>query len=147
MSCYCRALEVADELGARTIAFPLISTGAFGWPRRDAIAAADTRVDEVRLVAFDPEVHDEIRARLASWTPMRMLQGVEVLHRRGYNGVRVLPGVSPSGMYWRVAITTADNLIDHVDYPHVVNLDAVLQYSTGGLTECTAELYGLLADN
>lgn len=38
-------------------------------------------------------------------------------------------------MYWRVAITISDNLIDDVDYPHVVNLDAVLQYSTGGLTE------------
>lgn len=141
-SCYRRALEVADELGARTIAFPLISTGAFGWPRRDAIAAAvetiaaaDTRVDEVRLVAFDPEVHDDIRARLASWTPIRILQGVHVLHQRGYHRLRILPGVSSSGMYWRVAITSADNLIGHVDYPHVVNLDAVLQYSTGGLTE------------
>ena len=60
-SCYRRAVEVADELGVRSIAFPLISTGAFGWPRRDAIAAAvetiatvNTRVEDVRLVAFDP---------------------------------------------------------------------------------------------
>ena len=38
-------------------------------------------------------------------------------------------------MYWRVAITAADNLIDHVSFPHVIDLDTALQYSTGGLTE------------
>src|ERR1700754_3510858 len=68
-SCYRRALEVADELGARSVAFPLISTGAFGWPRLDAIAVAietiaavNTRVDEVRLVALDSEMHEQVRA-------------------------------------------------------------------------------------
>ena len=39
-SCYARALEVADELGARTVAFPLVSAGIYGWPRDDAIDAA-----------------------------------------------------------------------------------------------------------
>ena len=75
-SCYHRALEVADELGARSVAFPLVSTGVYGWPRRDAIAAAvetiaasDTHVEEVRLVAFVPESHREVRAQLASSTP------------------------------------------------------------------------------
>ncbi|MGV0740998.1 O-acetyl-ADP-ribose deacetylase [Mycolicibacterium sp. XJ870] len=71
-SCYRRALEVADELGARSVAFPLISTGVYGWPRDDAIAAAvetiaaaDTRVDEVRLVAFDRASYDAVSAALA----------------------------------------------------------------------------------
>ena len=31
------ALAVADELGARTVAFPLVSAGIYGWPRHDAI--------------------------------------------------------------------------------------------------------------
>ena len=33
-SCYSGALAVADELGARTVAFPLVSAGIYGWPRR-----------------------------------------------------------------------------------------------------------------
>ncbi len=58
-SCYGRALQIADELGARTVAFPLISAGSYGWPKPDAIDAAlevfrsaETRVEEARMVAF-----------------------------------------------------------------------------------------------
>ena len=39
-SCYRESLRVAAEVGARTVAFPLISAGAFGWPVDDAIAQA-----------------------------------------------------------------------------------------------------------
>jgi O-acetyl-ADP-ribose deacetylase (regulator of RNase III) len=70
-SCYQRALEIADELGARSVAFPLISAGIYGWPRADAIAAAietiaatASRVDEARLVALDESVHKQTRAAL-----------------------------------------------------------------------------------
>ena len=68
-SCYARALAVADELGARSIAFPLVSAGIYGWPKDDAIAAAvdtlrgtPTSVHEARLVAFDRATYDAIRA-------------------------------------------------------------------------------------
>jgi O-acetyl-ADP-ribose deacetylase len=70
-SCYARALEVADELGARTVAFPLVSAGVYGWPKDDAIAAplevfrsADTRVEEARLVAFDHATYEQIERQL-----------------------------------------------------------------------------------
>jgi len=66
-SCYARALAVADELGARTIAFPLVSAGIYGWPKADAIAAAvetlratPTQVEQTRLVAFDAATYEAI---------------------------------------------------------------------------------------
>ena len=58
-SCYTRSIAVADELGAATVSFPLISSGIFGWPLDDAVRQAlaalrdvETAVDEVRLVLF-----------------------------------------------------------------------------------------------
>jgi len=58
-SCHTESLLVADELGAKTVAFPAISTGVYGYPLEEAapiaIAAAreaDTSVGEVRFVLF-----------------------------------------------------------------------------------------------
>lgn len=71
ISCYRRSLEVAHELGATTVAFPLISAGIYGWPLQDAVAVAvetlsvaEPHVDEARIVAFSPRVFDEVRALL-----------------------------------------------------------------------------------
>jgi len=59
-SCYRRSLQVADDLGARSVAFPAISTGIYGYPPDEAatiavdtIRTTSTSVDVVRLVAFD----------------------------------------------------------------------------------------------
>jgi O-acetyl-ADP-ribose deacetylase (regulator of RNase III) len=67
VSCYANALLVADDLGARSVAFPLVSAGIYGWPREDAIAAAvdtlrgtRTSVDSAVLVAFGRTAYDEI---------------------------------------------------------------------------------------
>jgi O-acetyl-ADP-ribose deacetylase (regulator of RNase III) len=73
-SCYTRSLVVADELGAETVAFPLISAGAFGWPLDDAVAqaldalrGAETAVREARLVVFGGDAlevaHREMQRR------------------------------------------------------------------------------------
>ena len=59
-SCYTTSLTVADELGAATVAFPLVSSGVYGWPKDDAIRqalralrSADTSVRTATLVLFD----------------------------------------------------------------------------------------------
>jgi O-acetyl-ADP-ribose deacetylase len=60
-ACYAESLRVADGLGARTVAFPAISAGIYGWPLEDAArqAVAGVRsatvdhVQEVRFVLFD----------------------------------------------------------------------------------------------
>ena len=71
VSCYANALAVADEVGASTMAFPLVSAGVYGWPREDAIAAAletlgttPTTVTEARMVAFGRSAYEEIERRL-----------------------------------------------------------------------------------
>jgi O-acetyl-ADP-ribose deacetylase (regulator of RNase III) len=63
-SCYRESLRVADELGARTVAFPAISTGVYRWPLDDAariavatVRATETAVEEVRFVLFDERAY------------------------------------------------------------------------------------------
>jgi O-acetyl-ADP-ribose deacetylase (regulator of RNase III) len=60
--CHSSSLAVADELGAATVAFPAISTGAYGYPIDEAadvairsVREAGTDVDEVRFVLFDAD--------------------------------------------------------------------------------------------
>ena len=67
-SCHRRCLEVAAGLGCRTVAFPAISTGVYGYPIEQAasvaisaVRRARTHVEEVRFVLFS----DETRATFA----------------------------------------------------------------------------------
>ena len=64
-ACHASSLRVADELGARSVAFPAISTGVFGYPVEEAasvatsaVASASTRVELVRFVLFDDAAFD-----------------------------------------------------------------------------------------
>jgi O-acetyl-ADP-ribose deacetylase (regulator of RNase III) len=59
-SCYATSLQVADELSVETVAFPLISSGIYRWPKDDAVRqalralrSADTSVQVVTMVLFD----------------------------------------------------------------------------------------------
>lgn len=63
-SCYRESLRIADELGARTVAFPAISTGVYRWPMEEAARIAvetvrdtETAVEEVRFVLFDEQAY------------------------------------------------------------------------------------------
>jgi O-acetyl-ADP-ribose deacetylase len=69
-SCYRRCLQVADELGARSIAFPAIATGIYGFPPERAaqiavrtIRETPSKVELVRLVAFDRDTYELLRSR------------------------------------------------------------------------------------
>ncbi|MFF1654249.1 O-acetyl-ADP-ribose deacetylase [Streptomyces sp. NPDC058255] len=70
-SCYRESLRVADELGARTVAFPAVSAGIYGWPMEDAARIAvetvrdtETAVEEVRFVLFDEPAYEAFDARV-----------------------------------------------------------------------------------
>ncbi|HTG46398.1 MAG TPA: O-acetyl-ADP-ribose deacetylase [Actinomycetota bacterium] len=69
--CHTSSLRVADELGARVVAFPAISTGVYGYPVAEAaevaigaVRGADTRVEEVRFVLFGPSAFSAFRRAL-----------------------------------------------------------------------------------
>ncbi|MFF2012185.1 O-acetyl-ADP-ribose deacetylase [Streptomyces sp. NPDC058195] len=73
-SCYRASLRVAAELGARTVAFPAVSTGIYGWPLDDGariavrtvIEEAAPPVEEVRFVLFDDHAYVEFESALAA---------------------------------------------------------------------------------
>jgi O-acetyl-ADP-ribose deacetylase (regulator of RNase III) len=59
-ACHRRSLRVADEIGARTVAFPAISCGVYGYPVEEAapiaidtVRSTPTQVEVVRFVLFD----------------------------------------------------------------------------------------------
>ncbi|MDQ4115806.1 MAG: O-acetyl-ADP-ribose deacetylase [Actinomycetota bacterium] len=67
-SAYRESLRVADELGARTVAFPAVSAGVYGWPIPDAARIAVTtvrdagaQVEEARFVLFSDDVLEAFR--------------------------------------------------------------------------------------
>lgn len=75
-SCYRRSMEVAEDLGAASVAFPLISAGVYGWPVPDAARIAvetvraygeehpTTAIAEVRFVAFGDAAREALEGAL-----------------------------------------------------------------------------------
>ena len=78
VSCYRRSLELAKEYGLESVAFPLISAGAYGYPKDQALQAALTTIQDflmteemqVYLVIFDRgafQIGRKLRADIASY--------------------------------------------------------------------------------
>ncbi|WP_440554971.1 O-acetyl-ADP-ribose deacetylase [Streptomyces sp. SCPE 10] len=73
-SCYRESLRVADELGARTVVFPAISTGVYRWPMDDAariavetVRSTPTAVEEVRFALLDEQAYEAFSRCLGPW--------------------------------------------------------------------------------
>lgn len=73
-ACYRNSLARADEVGARTIAFPAISTGIFGYPLEpaahiavDTVRTTPTEVRTVHFVCFDDDTRQTYEAVLAEF--------------------------------------------------------------------------------
>lgn len=72
-SCYRQSLKVAEGLNLRSIAFPAISTGIYGFPKRRAAQIAlreiqdhDGNLEAVLIVCFDPDTAEIYRELLSS---------------------------------------------------------------------------------
>lgn len=75
--CYRNALKISEEKGIKSIAFPALSTGAFGYPSKDAAKVAFKTISEllselkavnkIRFVLYDEkdlEIHEDILSKL-----------------------------------------------------------------------------------
>jgi len=75
-ACYRNSLRLAEENGARTVAFPAISCGVYGYPLEDAariavrevrqFLAADRRIETVYLVCFGEDAREAYQRALSS---------------------------------------------------------------------------------
>jgi O-acetyl-ADP-ribose deacetylase (regulator of RNase III) len=73
-SCYRASLALASQYGARSVAFPQISTGAYGFPVKRACAIAVrtiavelgrlSSIEQVRCVSYGAAAHRDMRAAL-----------------------------------------------------------------------------------
>lgn len=77
-ACFTNSLAASDEVGARSVAFPAISAGVYGWRpdvvaetavaavRKWAAAHPDSTISQVKFVLFSPELHEHFNRALSS---------------------------------------------------------------------------------
>jgi O-acetyl-ADP-ribose deacetylase (regulator of RNase III) len=89
-SCYINSLRVAEENGCESVAFPLISSGIYGYPKKDALKVATQAITDfineqdmnVYLVVFDKEslsVDEKLTEKYGSYADERLEERRELL--------------------------------------------------------------------
>jgi O-acetyl-ADP-ribose deacetylase (regulator of RNase III) len=78
-ACYENSLSLAVEHGVRTIAFPAISTGAYGFPLHRAVKiavtsvkkflASDAKIEKVIFVCYEKQMHTAYAAVVSQVVP------------------------------------------------------------------------------
>lgn len=124
--CYESIVKIASELKIKSLAIPLIGCGYKGWTIHESIKVAlnvflncDYNIDEIFIVSHKEDELDKAIAVVEKRRSLLLLESVRELHKRGYQSVRILPYIAPSGLYWRLKIF--DSITENT-----------LQYSSGG---------------
>ena len=91
-ACYRNALAVADELGARSVAFPAVSAGIYGWPMA---SAADIAVRTVAATRRPSATSVSCCSRVTPWRSSSEREASSTADRRAWSwparGVGPLP--------------------------------------------------------
>lgn len=89
-SCYTRALHLARENGCESIAFPLISSGIFGYPKPQALRVAINAIEEF-LLKYEMQVYLVIFDRAALLISERLYENIQHYIDDRYVELRAFP--------------------------------------------------------
>ncbi|KRN88590.1 hypothetical protein IV53_GL000555 [Ligilactobacillus ceti DSM 22408] len=110
-NCYESILKTASEIEIKSLALPLLGCGDKGWTMDESLKVAlrvfincDHDIDEIFIVTDKEDEFKAVNAVIRKKRCLLLLEGVRELHRRGYQNVRILPYMAPSGVFWRLDI-------------------------------------------
>ena len=84
--CYLNSLETAHKNGCASIAFPLISSGIFGYPKEEAIAVATNTITTwLKVKGSDMEVSLVVFDKSAFVLPQKLLIDVKIFIDTNYD--------------------------------------------------------------
>lgn len=139
VAAYEKSLQAASDVGAQSLALPILGAGFNGWPLEVSVKAAlealrslPPQLSEVTLVAGDESRAEAVEMGLSEAVPLRLLQGVGVLHRKGYGQVGIFPSISPNGVSWRLPIKAVPRC---EDFGWETGGGRVVRYGTAGGTK------------
>ena len=75
-SCYTESLELAELCGCRTVAFPLISSGIYGYPKEEALRVAIGAIEDFLETRRDMQVYLVIYDRYSFRISQRLINDI-----------------------------------------------------------------------